>query len=347
LQQSLEVALAELQTIPGLRGVQRIVCGGCHDFKIVTALDAAAFAAWEEKEFAPEKSFLEEIQKIGNVDIIETQTYTLEQVGTQNDVSGTKVETGRRAAVMVAEVVRSLVAEKGAARIIVATGASQFEFLQALVAEKSVPWDKVTAFHLDEYVGMSEDHKASFRGYLQERLFSKAQPSFKEVHFLGGPTGAVAAGAAAEEACAQYSQLLMEGPIDIACIGIGENGHIAFNDPPVCDFEDPKMVKVAALDEQCRQQQVGEGWFPSLAEAPTHALTLTVPAIMRSNIISVVAPDLRKANAIKEALEGPITTACPASILRKHPHCHFWLDLQSASAMNDREQHPAKKQRIL
>ena len=161
-------ALAELQAIPGVEKVQRIVCGSCHDFKIVTQLSAGAFGAWEGNAFAPEASFMAKIGEIEGVTNVETQTYTLETVGTEVDVSGEKKESGRRAAKFVAQKIKEVVAQKGSARIIVATGASQFEFLESLVKE-SVPWDKVTAFHLDEYVGMDETHKASFRGYLQVR----------------------------------------------------------------------------------------------------------------------------------------------------------------------------------
>ena len=132
----------------------------------------------------------------------------------------------------------------------------------------------------------------------------------------------------------KYSQLLDEEPIDLACIGVGENGHIAFNDPPVADFKDPELVKIVKLDESCRLQQVGEGWFPDLASTPTHAATLTVPAIMRAQAISVVVPDERKAQAVKDALLGPKDTACPASILRQHGNCVMWLDAPAASLYN-------------
>jgi glucosamine-6-phosphate deaminase len=213
-------------------------------------------------------------------------------------ISNDKDSLGRRGAAFVADYIRTTVATNGSARIIVATGASQFEFLQHLVAEPSVPWDKVTAFHLDEYVGMDEKHKASFRGFLNERFFNLIQPSCKEVHLLGGPTGKLDK-SGAETACTVYGAKLLEGDIDIACIGIGENGHIAFNDPPVADFNDPVMVKVVPLDDACRNQQLGEGWFPTFDDVPTHAMSLTCPAIMRCKVISVHVPDERKADAVK------------------------------------------------
>ena len=231
-----------------------------------------------------------------------------------------KAVVGVAAARHVASEIRKIVDDKGAARIIFATGASQFEFISELV-KLPVPWDSVTAFHLDEYVGIGEDHPASFRKYLRERLFSQLKPSCKAVHYLDPAD------------LTTYANLLREADIDLACIGIGENGHIAFNDPPVADFNDPLLVKRVELDDACRKQQLGEGWFPSMAAVPTHAITLTVPAIMRSARISCVVPDERKADAVYNTLHGPLSTACPASILRTHPSCVLWLDAASASRL--------------
>eukprot|EP00936_MAST-01D_sp_MAST-1D-sp1_P000671 g671.t1 len=249
------------------------------------------------------------------------------------DVAPDKVQLGQRAARFCAETIKKVLSEKGSARIIVATGASQFEFLEALCTE-DVAWDKVTAFHLDEYVGMDHTHKASFRRYLQERFFQKISPPCAAVHFLGGETGAVE-GEAAEAACAAYESKLLEGDIDLACIGIGENGHIAFNDPPVADFNDPKMVKVVPLDEKCRQQQLGEGWFETLDNVPTHALSQTCTSIMRCKVISVHVPDERKADAVLGTLTADISTACPGTLLRRHDACYLWLDPPSASRLPD------------
>eukprot|EP01084_Bolivina_argentea_P132967 234640_1 len=225
---------------------------------------------------------------------------------------------GVAAAERVGETIKTIVKQKGYARVIFATGASQFSFLSALVQKPNIPWNKVEAFHLDEYVGISDTHPASFRLYLNKRLFNKVTPKFNKVHLLN------------EKNLTEYSQLLLENEIDLACIGIGENGHIAFNDPPVADFNDTKQIKIVELDEECRQQQVGEGWFPSLNDVPTHAITLTIPAIMRSKCISVVVPDSRKYNAVVNTLYGKISTKCPASVLRQHRHIILWLDEHSA-----------------
>lgn len=231
---------------------------------------------------------------------------------------------GKAAADDVALRIQRILDCHGTARIIFATGASQFSFLEALI-EKPLDWSRIHAFHLDEYLGLPESHPASFRKYLRERLFDRVNPA--QVHLLDG----TAEDAGAE--CQRYARLLLEDEIHLACIGIGENGHIAFNDPPVADFQDSHWVKVVELDAACRQQQLGEGWFPTLDDVPTHALTLTIPAIMRSQAISCVAPDERKSDAVQRALLGPIETACPASILRQHGNATLWLDQDAASKL--------------
>ena len=238
-------------------------------------------------------------------------------------VSADKYALGKAAAAEVAKAITEIVASKGEARVIFATGASQFEFLEALLTHSEIPWAKVTAFHLDEYVGLPETHGASFRKYLRERLFSKLSPPPAAVNYLD-PDDPDA-----------YAARLGARAIDLACIGIGENGHIAFNDPPPggCDFADPKLVKQVPLDLACRQQQLGEGWFASLADVPTHAITLTVPAIMRCERFSCVVPDERKALAVRGTLHEPIAPSCPATILRTHPACTLWLDAASASML--------------
>jgi glucosamine-6-phosphate deaminase len=257
-----------------------------------------------------------------------------------------------------AAAINKIVRKNGQCRAIFATGASQFEFIDALV-KLSVPWDRVECFHLDEYFGITDQHPASFRNYLKNRLFSKMSPQPKAVNLLD------------PNAMPAYETALARAPIDICCIGIGENGHIAFNDPPVCDFNDPVLVKKVELDEACRKQQLGEGWFPSMEEVPTHAATLTVPAIMRCTEISCVVPDARKvraclalpasstaasrprassaaqqpasppptltslaraqAEAVRGTLNDPISHACPATILRNHGKCTLWIDTNSAS----------------
>ena len=232
-----------------------------------------------------------------------------------------KNEMGNAAAIAVAEKLNAAVAEKSFANLILATGASQFQFLEHL-QKQVIDWKKITVFHLDEYKGMPVTHPASFRKYLKERILEKVQP--KQVHYLNGDAPN------AEDEVLRYENLLKEHPIDIACIGIGENGHIAFNDPPVANFNDPKLVKVVELDEACRKQQLGEGWFPSLDDVPTHALSLTIPAIMACKTISCVVPDERKAKAVYNTLNAEVSTACPATILRIHPSCILYLDQGAA-----------------
>lgn len=231
---------------------------------------------------------------------------------------------GQAAADFAAERIQWAIEREGSARVIFATGASQFDFLQALI-DREVNWSRVIAFHLDEYVGLGEDHPASFRKYLRDRLFDIVQPA--QVNLLDGASPDV------DMECQRFARLLLEDDIHLACIGIGENGHIAFNDPPVADFQDRHWVKVVELDEACRRQQLGEGWFPTFDDVPTHALTLTVPAILRSRAISCVVPDERKAQAVKDALTGPIETTCPASILRTHGNTVIWLDRPAASLL--------------
>ncbi len=231
------------------------------------------------------------------------------------------VEMGRAAADHVAGKLKAAISEKGFANLILATGTSQFQFLEAL-KDKVLDWQKITVFHLDEYLGISAAHPASFRKYLKDRILTTVKP--KQVYFLNGSASDI------EKEMAYYGQKLKEHPIDIACIGIGENGHIAFNDPPVADFEDPKWVKLVTLDAACRNQQLGEGWFSSLGEVPKQALTLTIPAIMHCKSISCVVPDSRKAEAVYNALYGTISENCPASVLRTHADTVLFLDKASA-----------------
>ncbi len=231
-------------------------------------------------------------------------------------------ELGQAAALSVSKNLQAAIDKKGFANLILATGASQFSFLTRL-QKQEISWNKITVFHLDEYKDISESHPASFRKYLKERILQIVQPA--TVYFINGDARD------SDAEVMRYEELLKKHPIDVACIGIGENGHIAFNDPPVADFNDPKLVKVVELDEACRNQQLGEGWFSSLDEVPTHALSLTIPAIMSCKTISCVVPDERKADAVYYTLNDPITTKCPATILRRHPDAFLYLDKYSAS----------------
>lgn len=236
-----------------------------------------------------------------------------------------KEELGLAAAVEAAAAISTAIDEKQQANLVFSTGASQFTFVAGL-KEQAIDWKSVQAFHLDEYVGMKEDHPASFRLWLQTRINNPFQP--KAFHFVEGDAPDT------EAECDRYAQLLRENPLDIGFIGIGENGHVAFNDPPVADFNDPKWVKIVELDEACRRQQVGEGWFATMDDVPTHAITLTVPAIMACKQIISVVPDARKAEAVRNALLGPIATSCPSSILRTHPQAILFLDTDSASLLS-------------
>ena len=239
------------------------------------------------------------------------------------EIYDTDTEMGQAAAVFAASKLIKAIKENGKANLILATGASQFKFLQAFKENKEIDWSKVTVFHLDEYKGMSIEHPASFRKYLKERILDDVKPA--KVYYLEGDSDDI------EKTVEEYQELLKTHPVDVACIGIGENGHIAFNDPPVADFNDPKLVKVVELDEACRKQQLGEGWFPTFDNVPTHALSLTITAIMNCKTISCVVPDERKADAVYNTIYSPIETSCPATILRKHPDTVLFLDKFSAS----------------
>lgn len=229
------------------------------------------------------------------------------------------------AADFVAARLNQTLTERGEVNLVLATGASQYDFLAALL-HKDVDWSRITAFHLDEYIDLSPDHPASFRRFLRERFFDHV--SMKAVHLLDGN----ASDPQAE--IARYEALLAQHPVDVACIGIGENGHLAFNDPPA-DFETESKVLVVNLDEACRRQQVGEGHFPDLAAVPPQALSMSIPAILSARTISCVVPDARKAEAVRCALEGPITPDCPASALRRHADCHLYLDTGSAGLLRE------------
>ena len=214
-------------------------------------------------------------------------------------------------------------ARQGSASVIFATGNSQLQFLDALVALGGVDWSRVTLFHMDEYLGIDANHRASFRRYLRERVESRVKP--KQFHYLEGDA------LLPLKECERYTKLLSAQPIDLCCLGIGENGHLAFNDPPVADFKDPHPVKLVKLDEACRQQQVGEGHFPNLEAVPQYAFTLTIPTLCSARRMLCIVPERRKARAVKETLRGPIRPACPASFLRQQSHCTLFLDGDSAS----------------
>ncbi len=237
----------------------------------------------------------------------------------------TKLETSKAAAVTASMKLREAIHTNGHASFIVATGASQFDFLGALTDDKEIDWTKTTMFHLDEYIGISNTHPASFRKYLQERLVDIVHPG--TVHFLHGEVDDP------QVECDRLNQIISQCQIDVAFVGIGENGHLAFNDPPA-DFETEEPYVLVELDEDCRMQQVGEGWFHGLDDVPTHAISMSIRQIMKSKSIICTVPDERKAVAVKNCLHGEITPMHPASILQEHPDCTVYLDAGSASLLN-------------
>ena len=230
----------------------------------------------------------------------------------------------RAAARQAAGVLRAALAATGHARIIAATGASQFDFLEALTDTPGINWGRIEMFHLDEYVGLEADHPASFRKYLRERLIDKA--GIRQYHLLDAERDPL-------EVAARVGGELAKAPVDVAFVGIGENGHLAFNDPPA-DFETETPYLVVTLDEACRRQQVGEGWFATVSDVPDEALSMSVQQILKSKSIICVVPDARKANAVKASLEGAITPDVPASILQRHPDVTVYLDRDAAALLS-------------
>lgn len=237
-----------------------------------------------------------------------------------------KMELGRQAASDGAEAIRRAIAARGQANVTVATGASQFEMLAELVKAPGIDWSKVVFFHLDEYPGMPESHPASFKKYLTERLVQKLPHAPKAFHFINS-----LADPAAE--CRRVGEIIKRHPIDVAFIGIGENGHLAFNDPPA-DFTTEEPFILATLDEPCRRQQFGEGWFATLEDVPQKAISMSIREIMKAAKLFCSVPDARKAKAVKAALEGPVTPQVPSSILQEHGDVTVYLDPDSSSLLS-------------
>jgi glucosamine-6-phosphate deaminase len=235
------------------------------------------------------------------------------------------VSLGRAAAADAAEHIRAALGKQGRADIILATGTSQLKTLDALIATEGIDWSKVTMFHLDEYIGLPDTHKASFRKYLREQFVQRA-PKLTAAHYVQGD----AADPAAE--CRRLGALISAVTIDVALVGIGENGHLAFNDPPA-DFQTDEPYIIVDLDDRCRRQQLGEGWFPRFEDVPSRAISMGIRQILKSRHIVVSVPDERKAEAVRNTLEGPISPSCPASILRTHPSCRIYLDGPAASML--------------
>jgi len=239
----------------------------------------------------------------------------------------TKKEMGKAAADQAGKILKSAVEKKGKAVFVAATGASQFEFLDYLTRIPSIDWSRTVMFHLDEYIGLLESHPASFRKYLKERLVNKVHPG--TVYLINGEAKDP------EKECERLNKIISKEEIDVAFVGIGENGHLAFNDPPA-DFETEKPYIVVTLDERCRRQQLGEGWFKNFDEVPKEAISMSIKQIMKSKNIICTVPDSRKAQAVKDCLEGAISPYCPASILRKHKSVFLFLDKNSAKLLKNK-----------
>lgn len=238
-------------------------------------------------------------------------------------VFDTKLELGQDAARDAAGIINQAIDERGTAYVIAATGASQFEFLDAL-AQEEIDWTRVVFFHLDEYVGLPDSHPASFRRYLKERVVNRIHP--QTFHFLDGQADDV------REECSRVGDLIAQQAIDVAFVGIGENGHLAFNDPPA-DFVTEEPYIVVNLDEACRQQQVGEGWFANIGEVPTQAISMSIKQILKSRNILCIVPDQRKAEAVRASVQLDVSPLRPASILQQHESVTLYLDRQSSSLL--------------
>lgn len=234
-----------------------------------------------------------------------------------------KEKLGEKAAILGAAIIRRAITLHGKANIIVATGASQFEMLAELV-KQDIDWSKIVAFHLDEYINIDKDHPASFRKYLKERFVDLIP--IKEFHYINP-------GDDPQKECDRLNKIIIDYPIDIAFVGIGENGHLAFNDPPA-DFKTEIPYIIVDLDKACREQQLGEGWFKSLDEVPQQAISMSISQILKSEAIICSVPDRRKAKAVKYTIEGEINADVPASILQIHENCYVFLDSGSAGLLS-------------
>ncbi len=254
-----------------------------------------------------------------------TPVHTAQYGSLRTSIYATNALMGQAAAEEARDGIAAAILAQGHANIILATGNSQLTFLHALRALPGIDWKVVNVFHMDEYVGIDPKHPASFPLFLRQHIVDIVKP--RAFYPVPGQAADVAA------ACKDYETLLRAHPADLCAMGIGENGHIAFNDPPFADFDDPVWVKIVKLDERSRRQQVGEGHFPNLAAVPTHAITLTIPALLSAKRILCIVPEARKAEAVERSLLGPISEDCPASILRQASHAHLLLDADAAARL--------------
>lgn len=246
------------------------------------------------------------------------RTETIDQLKVK--VFENRKELGSAAGAEAAAKIKELLAVKPSIRMIFAAAPSQNEFLDTLKADNEIDWSRITAFHMDEYIGLPKDAPQKFSRFLSERLFDIVKPG--TVHLIDSSSSI-------EAECRRYGDLIQEAPIDIVCLGIGENGHIAFNDPPVADFNDAAAIKAVELDDACRQQQVNDGCFPAFDDVPTHALTLTIPTLTSGSHLFCMVPGPTKRNAVQRTLNGDISTECPSTILRKHADCTLYVDRES------------------
>lgn len=240
-------------------------------------------------------------------------------------VFDSRLQMGQDGAEKAAARIRKLLDEKRTVNILFAAAPSQNELLDSLARQPDIEWERINAFHMDEYIGLPDGDPRTFGEYLKKRIFSKVP--FGAIYYINGISGDQPA------VCRKYGELLDSHPLDFGFLGIGENGHIAFNDPPVADFDDPEKVKIVELDAKCRQQQVNDGCFATLEEVPKEAITLTLPALRRIPSIFCTAPTFNKAQAVHDMVYGPVSTSCPASILRLHPDTTVYLDEASASML--------------
>lgn len=241
------------------------------------------------------------------------------------EIYDTRREMGLAAGALAARAICQAISRRGQANVMFAAAPSQNETLQALLEQPGVPWEKVHAFHMDEYVGLEDGHSASFREYLRRTIWDKCR--FAGIHPLNGGAENL------EEEILRYGELLRHNPLDVCLLGIGENGHIAFNDPPVADFEDPCLVKQVTLEQRCRAQQVHDGCFADLSQVPRYALTVTIPPIMAAGVLCCTVPGKTKAEAVAQMIRQPVGEACPATILRRHPNAALFLDRDSAGEL--------------
>ena len=255
--------------------------------------------------------------------LADTKSFRVDELTVQ--IYNTEAEMAQDVAEIVRQYLQNLLQQKDTAAVLLATGNSQLKFLDALIALGGVDWSRIILFHLDEYLGISGNHSASFRRYLRERVEQRVNP--KQFYYIEGDTLQPLA------ECDRYTKLLQTQSIDLCCLGVGENGHLAFNDPSVADFQDPYTVKLVKLDTLNRQQQVNTGQFPNLESVPQYAFTVTLPLICSAKKIICLAPERRKANVVKDILQSSIDTKCPASILRQQAQATLFLDKNSASLL--------------